>query len=226
MPRMYRSLKAYCTTLSPVLDVPTSAARCLHACNDVRDPSSETWNCVGENVPVILPKWRLPRHLGMFYMPQIYDMGPTALLPPQRKACWGFFRPEKFWRLRPGLNTRTWVLTGSMLPPDHQSHLSICLKRPPSGKQYYDNRVWMMLLQLVGYVPENSNKEHNKEYSIFFPWKLTEIPKSLSVWKCSTLKRKQHFSKSQQCLSLSSPTCFGHLHDHNHSVLQQEHNIL
>jgi len=28
-----------------------------------------------------LPKWRLPRHLGIFYMPQIYDMGPTALLP-------------------------------------------------------------------------------------------------------------------------------------------------
>jgi hypothetical protein len=25
-------------------------------------------------------------------MPQIYDMGPTALLPLPRKACWGFFR--------------------------------------------------------------------------------------------------------------------------------------
>jgi hypothetical protein len=27
-----------------------------------------------------------PRHLGIFYMPQIYDMGPTALLPLRRKA--------------------------------------------------------------------------------------------------------------------------------------------
>jgi len=27
-------------------------------------------------------------------MPQIYDMGPTALLPLRRKACWGFFRPK------------------------------------------------------------------------------------------------------------------------------------
>jgi hypothetical protein len=27
-------------------------------------------------------------------MPQIYDMGPTALLPLRRKGCWGFFRPE------------------------------------------------------------------------------------------------------------------------------------
>ena len=24
-------------------------------------------------------------------MPQIYDMGPTALLPLRRKACWRFF---------------------------------------------------------------------------------------------------------------------------------------
>jgi hypothetical protein len=31
------------------------------------------------------------RHLGIFYMPQIYDMGPTALLPLRRKA---FFRPK------------------------------------------------------------------------------------------------------------------------------------
>jgi hypothetical protein len=29
-------------------------------------------------------------HLGIFYMPQIYDMGPTALLPLRRKACWEF----------------------------------------------------------------------------------------------------------------------------------------
>ena len=27
-------------------------------------------------------------------MPQIYDMGPTALLPLWRKVCWGFFHPK------------------------------------------------------------------------------------------------------------------------------------
>jgi hypothetical protein len=32
---------------------------------------------------------------GFFNVPQICDMGPTALLPLRRKACWGFFRPEK-----------------------------------------------------------------------------------------------------------------------------------
>jgi hypothetical protein len=35
------------------------------------------------------------KHLGFFYMPQIYDMGPLDLLPLRRKAYWGFFRPEK-----------------------------------------------------------------------------------------------------------------------------------
>jgi hypothetical protein len=103
------------------LDVPISAARCLYARNDARDPSSERWNCVDENYPAILPKWRLPRHLGIFYMPQIYNIGQTALLPLWRKACWGFFCPEKSWQLRPGLNPRTWVLKGSTLPLDHRS---------------------------------------------------------------------------------------------------------
>jgi hypothetical protein len=48
-------------------------------------------------------------------------MAPIALLPLRRKACWGFFRPQKSWRLRPGLNPRTWVLKGSTLPLDHWS---------------------------------------------------------------------------------------------------------
>jgi hypothetical protein len=34
-------------------------------------------------------------HLGIFYMPQICDMGPTALLPFRRKALWGFFQVSK-----------------------------------------------------------------------------------------------------------------------------------
>ena len=44
-------------------------------------PSGRSGNCGRECCPVILPKWRLSRHLGIFYMPQIYDMGPTALFP-------------------------------------------------------------------------------------------------------------------------------------------------
>ena len=31
-------------------------------------------------------------HLGIFHMPQIYDMGPTALLPPEGRRAEDFFR--------------------------------------------------------------------------------------------------------------------------------------
>ena len=52
-------------------------------------------------------------------MPQIYDMGPTALLP--RRRAEDFFA-LKVRQLRPGLNPRTWVLKASTLPLDHRSH--------------------------------------------------------------------------------------------------------
>jgi hypothetical protein len=77
-------LGVVCHCLPPRLDVPNFAARCLHVHNDARDPSSERWNYGRECCPVILAKWRLARHLGIFYMPQIYDMGPTALFPRGR----------------------------------------------------------------------------------------------------------------------------------------------
>jgi len=54
-------------------------------------------------------------------MQQIYDMGPTALLPLRRKACWGFFFVLKIRRLRPGLKPRTWVLKASTLHLDYRS---------------------------------------------------------------------------------------------------------
>jgi hypothetical protein len=54
-------------------------------------------------------------HLGIFYMPQICDMGPTALLPFRRKACLRIFPLLKIRRLRPGLNPRPWVPEASRL---------------------------------------------------------------------------------------------------------------
>ena len=59
--------------------------------------------------------------LGIFYMLQICNMGPMALLPLWRKVCWGYFSPWKIWRLRPGLNPWTWVPKASTLPLDHRS---------------------------------------------------------------------------------------------------------
>jgi hypothetical protein len=35
------------------------------------------------------------KRAGFFYMPQCWDMGQIILLPFRRKACCGFFQPEK-----------------------------------------------------------------------------------------------------------------------------------
>ena len=56
-------------------------------------------------------------------MPQIYDMGPTALLFPSegRRAEDSF--ALKIRRFRPGLNPGTWVLKASTLPLDHRTYV-------------------------------------------------------------------------------------------------------
>jgi hypothetical protein len=79
----------------PALDVPTLATRCLRAYRRVPRSSGGSWNLWAENEDRQFSlKCRHPRYiLGIFYMPQICDMEPMALLPFRRKACWGFFRP-------------------------------------------------------------------------------------------------------------------------------------
>ena len=82
-------LGVVCHCFPPPLDVPTLAARCLRPQRRERSQQRkvELWarKTSGSNFHL---------SLGIFYIPQIYDMGPTALLPLRRKACWGFFRPK------------------------------------------------------------------------------------------------------------------------------------
>ena len=92
--------------------------RCLHVRHDVRDPSGRSGQVC---CPVILPKWWLPRHLGIFYMPQIYGHGTDGFTSPPKEGVLRIFSPLKIRRLRPGLNPRTLVPKASMLPLDHRS---------------------------------------------------------------------------------------------------------
>jgi hypothetical protein len=69
----------------PTLDVPIFAARCLHVRKNARDPSSERWNYGRERLSSNFVYVFTP--LGIFYMPQIYDVGPTALLPPEGRRA-------------------------------------------------------------------------------------------------------------------------------------------
>ena len=61
-----------------------------------RDPSSERRNYLGEKWPVIWTE-SYDFHaytFGVFYMPQICDMGQTALVPFRRRAEDFFFAPK------------------------------------------------------------------------------------------------------------------------------------
>jgi hypothetical protein len=78
-------LGVVCHCFPPRLDVPTFAARCLHVRNDARDPSSERWNYGREGLSANFA-YMASLFIRDFYMPQIYNMGPTALLPLRRKV--------------------------------------------------------------------------------------------------------------------------------------------
>jgi hypothetical protein len=71
-----KCLGVVCRCFPPLLDVSTFAARYLYVRNDARDPSSEKWNNGRERLSVNFAYIAfLFTPLGIFYMPQIYDMG-------------------------------------------------------------------------------------------------------------------------------------------------------
>ena len=108
--------------LSPPLDVPTFAARCLYVRNDARDPTSERWKCGREICPVILPKFRLPRKFRDFFF--TYRKSTTwdrrLYFPSEGRLAENFFA-LKIRRFQPGLNPRAWILKDSTQPLDHRS---------------------------------------------------------------------------------------------------------
>ena len=67
-----------------VLDVPTCTARCLSCHNDARVKGRTIGQEMAGN---LAESTDFHATLGIFYMPQICDMGPTALLQLRRKAC-------------------------------------------------------------------------------------------------------------------------------------------
>ena len=79
--------------LSPPLDVPTFAARCLYVRNDARDPSSERRNCGREIFPVILPKFRLPRKCRDFLHAANLRHGTDGSTSPPKEGVLRIFSP-------------------------------------------------------------------------------------------------------------------------------------
>jgi len=76
-----------------------------------RERSSERWNYGRERLSdnfAYMASLFTP--LGIFYMPQIYDMGFTS---PPKEGVHRIFSPLEIRRLRSGLNPGTWVLKAS-----------------------------------------------------------------------------------------------------------------
>jgi hypothetical protein len=115
-PRMHRSLQAYCATLNPTSWEHSSFRRQVSTRpHDARAPSTERWNFVGENCPVVFADYA--DFHGTSYVLQFCDMGHDGFTSSPRNACWGFFSPWKIRRLQLGLNPWTWVLKASTLTP-------------------------------------------------------------------------------------------------------------
>ena len=90
-------------------------------------------------------------------MTQIYDMGLTALLP------------LKIRRLRPGLNTRTWVLKASTLPLDHRIRYKF-LYTPQEGMAFTEPILRYLfahpLYRILTKVDENRRKYREKSIHV------------------------------------------------------------
>ena len=83
-------------------------------CSDASEPNSEMWNYGREMAENFAESGDIHVTFGFFYMPQIYDMGPT-------EGVLRIFSPLKIRRLRPGSNPQTWVPKASTLRLDHRS---------------------------------------------------------------------------------------------------------
>jgi hypothetical protein len=89
-PNVLQPTAAYCT--NPALDSPFISRGAPHQTtweasvserrNYGREMSDQIYPTIATSTVIV----------GFFYMPQSCDMGQTALLPLQRKSCWGFFR--------------------------------------------------------------------------------------------------------------------------------------
>ena len=111
-----------CHCFPPPLSVPNFVARCLHVCNDARDPSNETLPGNFAEMTTSTPFRDLLHAIN----------GTDGFTSPSKEGVLRIFLTLKIQRLRPGLNPRTWVLKTSMLTLDHRS----CLYFTTSQKYY------------------------------------------------------------------------------------------
>jgi len=115
----------YCSLLRLIvrseLDVPTFATRHLHASHHARAPSGGRWNCERE----MSGEFCLNSDIHVTFRDLLHAVklrhGTDGFTSPPKGGALRIFFALKIRRLRPGVNTRTWVPKASTLPLDHRS---------------------------------------------------------------------------------------------------------
>ena len=92
-------------------------------------------------------------NLGIFYMPQIYDMGLTALLPLRRKACCGFFRPKSS------------TASSGFEPANLGTKSQHATSRPPKPIKRIYNIIYILIYNFFS----NANTCHFVEFVVLAP---------------------------------------------------------
>jgi hypothetical protein len=108
-----------------ILTIPTFAARCLSASytkQELQTVKGETI-CGRETRRMILPRDAdFHEHSRVLLHAVNLLYGTDGFTSPPKEGVLRTFSPLKIWRLRPGLNSRTWVPKASTVPLDHRSH--------------------------------------------------------------------------------------------------------
>jgi hypothetical protein len=111
-----------CHCFPPSLDVPTFA-RCLHVQRRERPLAEESGTHRGrEMFQQISSRIRLPPNSRDLLHAAKLQHGTDGFTFPPKEGVLKIFSSLKIRRLRPGLNSRTWVPNASTLPLDHRSH--------------------------------------------------------------------------------------------------------
>jgi len=128
--------------------------------------------------------------------------------PSEGRRAEDFYRPEKSWRLRPGLNPQTWVIKARTLSLDHQSRFIavtnwLMSKEVPHCLPYLKNFCERMNIFVTVHRCWYSGQQLNlKMPHLLLTNKCIQMM-ALELWCRNTLRA----SAVHYFLSQSSPTC-------------------
>jgi len=118
-----------CHFFPPPLDVSTFSARCLHVQRRESPPAAEGGTLRGREMFRQIPPriWLPPNSMDLLHAANLRQETDSFTSPP-KEGVLRIFLPLKIRRLRPSLNSRTWVPKASTIPLNHRSRLRLVIE--------------------------------------------------------------------------------------------------